>query len=279
MAKKIKLVMSGSGTKFPVFIGALRRLEEAGYEVEAVAGTSGGALVAAGMASGHLTSKKMESLVRELLPQIPKLIKPSLPSLIWNFGFYKTDKLHALLEEHLVYRMGSAKIPCKIVTVDVDAQGDEPSAIIWSSETNADRPLALITTASMAIPYVFQQVLIDGHDHVDGGLLKNFAIDSFGDADNVVGLTFSGKLAPEREAPWYRPLTRLLHRGLRLFDLVMARNVREDIEDAKSAVVIPVTTRIDGLDFEIDQHKISEMIQDGYNAVDEFLSWNSEALP
>ena len=36
MTKKIKLVLSGSGTRYPVFAGAIRKLLEDGYEIEEV---------------------------------------------------------------------------------------------------------------------------------------------------------------------------------------------------------------------------------------------------
>lgn len=276
--KKIKLVMSGSGTKFPVFIGAIRRLEEAGCEIEAVAGTSGGAIVAAGIASGKTHSDEMEALVREVLPQMPKLVKPSILSLMWNFGFFKTRKLRKVLQAQLISKMGDAVIPCKIVTANVDARGDERSAVVWSTEETPEQDLAQATAASMAIPFVFEQVLIDGQDHVDGGLLKNFAVDVFGDADNVIGLTFSGRLGQYEEAPWYRPVSRLVNRFLRLLDLVMVQNVREDIEDASNATTILLKTSVGGLDFNIDNKKIDTMIQDGWEAVDKFLERNPNLL-
>lgn len=278
MSKKIKLVMSGSGTKFPVFIGAIRRLEEAGCEIEAVAGTSGGAIVAAGIASGKTHSDDMEALVREVLPQMPKLVKPSILSLVWNFGFFKTRKLRKVLDQHLVSRMGNVRVPCKIVTANVDARGDERSAVVWSNSETPDQNLAEVTAASMAIPFVFEQVLIDGEDHVDGGLLKNFAVDAFGNASNVVGLTFSGRLGKYEEAPWWRPVSRLVNRFLRLLDLVMVQNVREDIEDASKATTILLKTSIGGLDFDIDNQKIDTMIQDGWESVDKFLEENPSAL-
>jgi predicted acylesterase/phospholipase RssA len=279
MSKKIKLVLSGSGTKFPVFIGGIRRLEEEGYQVEAVAGTSGGAIVAAGMASGKISSYQMEGLVRELMPQIPKLVKPSIWSLIRNFGFFRTSKLRQVFSKHLVSQMGDTVIPCKIITANVDATGYQDSAVVWDSRKDSGKSLPLVTAASMSIPFVFEQVLIDDDQHVDGGLLKNFAIDSFPDSENVIGLTFSGKLASNKEIPWYKPISRLVNRFLRLMDLVMIQNVREDIEDAKGAAVIPVSTSVDGLDFKITDDKISLMITDGYNAVSDYIQNNPGKLP
>ena len=278
MSKKIKLVLSGSGTKFPVFIGALRRLEQGGYEVEAVAGTSGGAIVAAGIASGYTSSHELEDLVRRIMPRLPKLVRPSLVSLIQNFGFFKTKKLQKVFKDELIEKMGDSTVLCKIITVNVDASGTEDTVTVWSSRRHPDQSLPLVTAASMSIPFVFQQVLINGDDHVDGGLLKNFAIDVFGDDRNVVGLTFSGKLASEKEIPWYRPVSRLVNRGLRLLDLVLVRNVREDIEDAKYATSIHVTTSIGGLDFKMTDEKITQMIQDGYDSIDEYLSVNGDLL-
>ena len=61
--KKVKLVLSGSGTRYPCFIGTIQRLLEEGYEIEEVCGTSGGAIIAAGFASWY-DPEKPEEIVK-----------------------------------------------------------------------------------------------------------------------------------------------------------------------------------------------------------------------
>ena len=45
--KNIQVALSGSGFLLPAHVGALQAIEGAGYQVSALGGTSGGAIVAA----------------------------------------------------------------------------------------------------------------------------------------------------------------------------------------------------------------------------------------
>ena len=67
MNRNIKLVLSGSGTLYPVFVGAIKRLIKKGHQVQAICGTSGGAIVAAAIAGG-MPIEDLEKLVKRLLP-------------------------------------------------------------------------------------------------------------------------------------------------------------------------------------------------------------------
>ena len=52
--KKIKVVMGGSGALYPIYLGRLVRLQEEGYEIVSVGGSSGGAIAATLWASPTL---------------------------------------------------------------------------------------------------------------------------------------------------------------------------------------------------------------------------------
>jgi NTE family protein len=56
--KRVALALSSGGPRGFAYIGALEVLQERGYEVTAVAGTSIGALVGGVYAAGHLTEFK-----------------------------------------------------------------------------------------------------------------------------------------------------------------------------------------------------------------------------
>lgn len=282
MAKnKIKLVFvfSGSGTKFPVFIGALRRIEEfyeqLGYEIEIelVIGTSGGAVISAGIASGFYDSYKLEEMCRELMPQISKILKPSLTSLLWRFGLFNTKGLVKLFEEAYVEKMGDTLIPAKIVTVDIDAKGKEKASKVYSTKETPEVSLIQATLASMSIPFVFPHVFLNGRRHIDGGWLKNFAVDE-ADGDGIIGFYFGDSLSKAKKLPKWRIVTRLLHYATRLIDISITQNMRESIEDMRkmeNARLYKLSTTASGLDFNISQDDISKMIQDGYDSVDRRL--------
>jgi len=50
--KKVNVALAGSGQLYPVFVGALICLKERGLEIAEISGTSGGAIIAAALASG-----------------------------------------------------------------------------------------------------------------------------------------------------------------------------------------------------------------------------------
>jgi NTE family protein len=62
---KISVALGGGGTRCVAHIGALMALEEAGYEIEKISGSSGGALVAALYARGY-TTKELRQMAYSL---------------------------------------------------------------------------------------------------------------------------------------------------------------------------------------------------------------------
>lgn len=275
MKKKIKLVMSGSGVKFCVFIGALRRLEqEPNYDgLKAVAGTSGGGIIAAALASGYKDSYELEKMCKEFLPQANKILKPSLYNFIRHFGFYKTNKLTCLFEQYLVEKMGEAKIPLKIITTNIDNK-EYKIAKAWSSINDPESNVALITTATMSIPFIFPYILIEENRYIDGGWVKNFAIDIYGDKEDVIGLYFGASFSKEKKIPWYRPVGRLIQYISRLVNIAIIQNMEESIEEAKNAKLIKLTSDFNGMNFFPSEKDIDTMIQDGWKSVDKFLKNN-----
>lgn len=65
---KIKLVMSGSGTLYPVYAGVVIRLAEAGYDIEAVCGVSSSAILAVAIGIGYKPNSELIKFVKQTLP-------------------------------------------------------------------------------------------------------------------------------------------------------------------------------------------------------------------
>lgn len=282
--KKIKLVWSGGGVKLGAFIGALQRLEQEyqdqGYqlEIEASAGASAGFLLTAFIASGYTTSKELENLLMQIMPELNKFIKPSLTSLVLNMGFFRTYRLKKLFKRFTVNKMKDCKIPIKGITCNVDTTNPDKIAKIWYSKDNPELDLSTLMLASMAIPFVFPQVKILNEYHVDGGWVKNFPVDVF-EGDNIIGVYFRDKPSTKEKPPFWRFISRFLYRILKLIQISISHNMVEDIQDNPNAFIIPISTDIDGLDFEITGDKIQKMILDGYNSTDKFLIKNGDKLP
>ena len=74
MAKTYKLVLSGSGTRYSCFIGAIKRLFEEGIEIDEVCGTSGGGIIAAGLGWKYDKDNPLDSI--EFLEEIAFELMP-----------------------------------------------------------------------------------------------------------------------------------------------------------------------------------------------------------
>lgn len=269
MSKKYKLVLSGSGTKFPVFIGAIKRLEEEGVEFVAVCGTSGGAIVAAGLASGLSASRDMIDMSKDFLPRLTSLLDPSLFSLFWNWGLIKGDILEKEFEKNLKGRIGESLIPLKIITVNYDKRSSENPYNIFCSETTPHISLSKAVRASMSIPLVFSPVIIDGDRHIDGGVAANFPIDIFGNEENVIGLNFVEKaVKTKKKAGGIKGLIGYI---LDIVDIFISAASKEYKDDAPNAKIFNLPVVQSGFDFFMSEEDVILMLESGYEAMDQAL--------
>ncbi len=64
--KELDLVLSASGVRAPCFIGGIEAIQEKGYQIKRIAGSSGGAIIAAGVALGMTLDE-----LKEIAPSTP----------------------------------------------------------------------------------------------------------------------------------------------------------------------------------------------------------------
>lgn len=262
--KTIRLVISGSGTKLPVFAGALKRLEEAGITISEVVGTSGGSIIAAAIASGY-NADRIIALCKEIMPKLGSMVNYSLLNAITNMGFVKGDKIHAEFEKHFIKTLGEAKIPLHVVTTNFDLELEE----VFSTQTHPKQETAIAIAASMAIPVVFEPVAINGDWHVDGGVFANFAIDYFGNHDDVLGLYFMDPGGRRKPRP--KGLKALVLFIGRIIDMFILAKTRDDISEVPAAKKIALNTSIDSLQFDLTEQQIDMMIKEGYDQTSAWL--------
>lgn len=268
MAKKIKVVLSGSGTRYPVHVGGLIRLVEEGYEVEEICGTSGGAIVAAGIASGYKIGPEMVGVIKELLPAKHNLIDYSLWALLFKWGLIKGDRISELFRKYAPNKFSETTIPLHVVTTNLERR----TARIFSTKATPDMCVATAVRASMSIPGVFTPVEIDKELYVDGGLTGNFVLDIFGTGENVFGLRFgsANKLSEYDKAP-VTPIKGVGDYIDANIDAMINATMREHVEDAMFARTITLKTKHGGLNFKMTESDVDEMIQEGYDSVDRWL--------
>lgn len=195
--ERVGLVLSGGAARGLAHIGVLKALEEQGVVIDAIAGTSMGAVVGGLYAAGYSIAE-LEQLATALdwqqaLSDAPPradipfrrkqddrdfLVKQKLSfrddgTLGLPLGVLQGQNLAVLLEK-LFARAGAVEdfdelpIPFRAVAADI-ATGE---AIIFSQGH-----LALAVRASMSIPAVLTPVEVDGRLLVDGGIANNIPID------------------------------------------------------------------------------------------------------
>ncbi|MFJ1570469.1 Outer membrane protein assembly factor BamA [Pseudomonas fluorescens] len=194
---KVGLVLSGGAARGLAHIGVLKALEEQGVRVDAIAGTSMGAVIGGLYASGY-SVEELEKLATTLdwqqaLSDAPPrkdvpfrrkqddrdfLVKQKLSfrddgSLGLPLGVIQGQNLALLLESKLAHTADTRDfdklpIPFRAVATDI-ASGEK---VVFSRGH-----LPQVIRASMSIPAVFAPVEMDGRLLVDGGMVDNIPLD------------------------------------------------------------------------------------------------------
>ncbi|MBJ9978277.1 patatin-like phospholipase family protein [Pseudomonas sp. S75] len=194
---KVGLVLSGGAARGLAHIGVLKALEEQGIRIDAIAGTSMGAVVGGLYASGY-SVEELEHLAltldwQQALSDAPPrrdvpfrrkqddrdfLVKQKLSfrddgSLGLPLGVIQGQNLSLLLESKLAHTADTRDfdklpIPFRAVATDI-ANGEK---VVFRRGH-----LPQVVRASMSIPAVFAPVELDGRLLVDGGMVDNIPLD------------------------------------------------------------------------------------------------------
>ena len=163
MKKKTALVLSGGGARGIAHIGAIEELEEQGFEITSIAGTSMGALVGGVYALGRLSEFK------EWMLTLDKMKVFSLVDFTFSTqGLVKGDRVLDRIME-LVPDKPIQELEVPFVAVAVDLLEKREVVFTEGSIFEAIR-------ASIAIPSVFTPVKKDKTLLVDGGVLNNIPV-------------------------------------------------------------------------------------------------------
>ena len=154
---RIGLALGGGAARGFAHIGVIQVLEEAGIQVDMVAGTSAGSLIAAIYASGR-SAAEMGSLAQTM---------DESAITDWSFpgrGLIRGEALARYVREQTGGKsIEQMKLPLGIVATDLDSG----AAILFR---RGDTGMAV--RASSAVPAVFQPVKIGTREYVDGGLVS-----------------------------------------------------------------------------------------------------------
>lgn len=264
----IGLALSGGGARAFAHVGVVRALREAGVTIDLVCGTSMGAIVGAGVASGW-DGIEMDERMRAAFVTSSPLDDIALPIVAMTRG----RKVEARLAEHF----GNVDI------ADLDLPYFCVSANLTSGHHHShDRgPLVRALRASISLPGVLPPVIDNGQVLVDGGVLRNLPTDLLrarhdgtvigSDVSRAAGLSPEDVMPP---ASWWRwvssgawrrgpPIVSILMRTATISagtEIALARN-------AADLYVMPDTAMVEIKDWRL----YPEAVEAGYVAMRDAL--------
>lgn len=160
----LNLVLSGGGARGFTQIGIVRALREAGMEIDAVGGTSIGAIIGAGVALEWSSEEMFENYYHSFVRSRP-LGDYTLPFVALTRG----RRVARLLREQFGSR-DITDLPLPYFCCSSNLSSGE-------LETHREGPLWLWLRASCAIPGVLPPVCHHGQVYVDGAVINNLPID------------------------------------------------------------------------------------------------------
>ncbi|PQJ72989.1 MULTISPECIES: patatin-like phospholipase family protein [Polaribacter] len=159
----VNLVLSGGGIKCAAHLALIEKIEELGLKINAISGSSGGALVASLYASGISTQEILEIFKRT------SLFKFSFLS-ITKAGLFDTFLFKSIIENKIKNKFSDLEIPIYVAASNM--QSGKPR---YFSKGKLLKPVL----ASCAIPGIFSPIIINKTLYSDGGILDNFPMKPF----------------------------------------------------------------------------------------------------
>lgn len=230
---EICVALGGGGVRGGAHIGVLRRLETAGYQIKALAGTSAGGLVGAVYAAGYSCS--------EILERFQKVDQTHLfggrhvdgPAILGTAG------IHGVLEDMLgEMTIADLGIPFAVTAVDIHS-GKE---VILKEGRLVDALMATI-----ALPGIFPPQAWGDYYLVDGGVLDPVPVlpaRSLAPTLPVVAVVLT-RASEELERPSFLPPSPNLFRHVARLRLAQAFNIFLHSVDIGSRAIAELRLKID----------------------------------
>lgn len=291
---KIDGVFSGGGVKAFAFVGVLEVLEEQNLELERVAGTSAGAIVASLIAAGY-EFHEIKAIINELdLTKFtdPPVLSKLLPFTKWLFlyrmlGLNKGDRLEHWLNTKLasknIHTFHDIKASyLKVVVSDLSLGKlvvipDDLERVYGIQP--AYFPVSKAVRMSAGFPFFFMPKKMPGKYKkksiiVDGGLLSNFPLWIFDHKNSSRQRPILGIKLTDASDKSIGP--RKINNALDMFQALFstmkqAHDARYISKNEKKDIIIVPVSNVGTVNFQLSQEKKEELIQSGREHASEFL--------
>jgi NTE family protein len=308
--RRCDLVLGGGGVKGLAHIGVLLALEEAGYGVVRVAGSSAGAIIGA-MAVAGVPAAEVRERFEELdftgfvLADVVERFSSgrAIGRLVARWSPDPTDPLewiHGVLAEQGVetFRDLAVEDPdpedpperrYRLVVRCLDVVQRRVVRLPWDYERYGldpdEQSVARAVRASMSIPFVYDPVPIGDRDDeptgllIDGGLTSGFPVDVLDRRDGGPSRwpTFGIRLLPRPPGGGHLPGGELELAGMVIQALLDSSDLLEPLTacDERRTVRLDVSD-VKPLDVDVGEER--DLVEEGAEAMRRFLAdWDEEA--
>jgi NTE family protein len=201
--RRVALALGSGGARGYAHIGVIHELQDRGYQIVGIAGSSMGALVGGLQAAGRLD--EFADWARSLTQRsILRLLDPSITAA----GVLRAEKILDAVRDILgAVTIEELPIPYTAVATDLLA-----GKSVWLQRGPVDEAIR----ASIAIPGVIAPHVIDGRLLADGGILDPLPMAPIAavNADLTIAVSLSGSETLADAEPEPRPTTEWLNRML-----------------------------------------------------------------
>ncbi len=179
---KINLVLSGGGARGLAHLGIIKVLKETGFIIQHISGVSSGAVVSAFICAGFSPEETLKVFMENNLMY---KIRP-----VFNSGIFKLNKWEEILLKHFPKNtFESLAIPLTVNATDIN---ECKEAYFSSGE------LVTPLLASCSLPGIFEPIVINNKQYVDGGILNNLPVEPFLSGSNkIIALNVNPLIAEE----------------------------------------------------------------------------------
>jgi NTE family protein len=244
---KTGLVLSGGGTRGFAHLGLLHALNEAGIYPDVISGTSAGALAGVLYADGH-TPKEILKIMNS--GSRLDFMRPTLP----REGLLQIGGIIKILKANLRAKtFNDLKIPLYVSATDLNNGKAE-----YFSEGDLLDPVI----ASASIPVLFQPVIINDINYVDGGVLDNLPLKPI---ENKCRFLIGSFVNP---VGYIEKCSGLINIAERTFMLSMSKEINEKSKRF-DLFIAPLELRNYKI---LDPEKAEELFDIGYKATKERLN-------
>ena len=290
------LVLSGGGMRGVIFIGALRYLyiENLHKNITHIAANSIGSYVAL-FITFKLTIEEIETIIYNSIgdTNLCKIPTKNYYKLISNLGLcsisHFMEHLRKLLRikypemKDITFKEASKKFGINLYFSTTNINRCENR--IFSIEDTPDISIFTACEASMAIPLIFNPVVIDGEYYYDGAFTNNFPMKIFShiSKENIIGMV----LYKER-VKYEPPKTKIniffiLRQICRMFEILRVNQVtiKELKDEDRDYYFMPkniilqhsmnVVVNRKGVCIELSVEQVNEMILIGFSSMVEYI--------